>query len=75
LRRAVTVTLWDGKNVVRDGPFTEAKEMLGGYTLLEAESREDAIRMAQGFFGKENPLRVSIEVREVAALQEQAARM
>jgi len=39
-----------GKNarVFSDGPFAESKEALGGYLLLEAESIDEAIAIAQG---------------------------
>lgn len=33
----------DGKATVTDGPFTEAKEVVGGYWILQARSREEAI--------------------------------
>ncbi|HEX3659799.1 MAG TPA: YciI family protein [Acidobacteriaceae bacterium] len=33
----------DGKATVTDGPFTEAKEAVGGYWILQARSREEAI--------------------------------
>ena len=38
-----------GKVTVVDGPFTEAKEVIGGYALLEAKSREAAIELARRF--------------------------
>ncbi len=38
-----------GKVTVTDGPFTEAKELIGGFALLEAKSREEAIEMAKRF--------------------------
>jgi len=33
----------DGKATVTDGPFTEAKEAIGGYWIIQARSREEAI--------------------------------
>src|SRR5881398_2633359 len=36
-----------GKPVVTDGPFTEAKEVLGGYWMIEVKSREEAIAWAK----------------------------
>jgi hypothetical protein len=36
-----------GRVSVVDGPFAETKEMLAGFNLVEAESIEDAVRMAQ----------------------------
>jgi len=40
----------DGTNVsVTDGPFTEAKEVVGGFAILKANSKEEAIQMAKDF--------------------------
>src|SRR3954454_24676067 len=36
------VSFSDGKRVVTDGPFAEAKEVLGGYWMIEVKSREEA---------------------------------
>jgi len=44
---AVTVRLRDGARVVVDGPFTEAKEAIGGYYIVEAASREEAVEWAK----------------------------
>ena len=38
-----------GKLTVTDGPFTEAKEVLGGYALLAANTREEALKNARLF--------------------------
>jgi hypothetical protein len=32
-----------------DGPYAEAKEVLGGFNLIEAENMEEAVRMAAEF--------------------------
>ena len=47
--QGVRVRLAKGKVTVVDGPFTEAKEVLGGYAMLEAASREEAIENAKLF--------------------------
>jgi hypothetical protein len=39
----------EGRTRVYDGPFAETKEMLAGFNLLEADSLEDAVRIAQEF--------------------------
>ncbi len=36
----------DGKPKIMDGPFTDAKELIAGYTLIEVKSREEAIEWA-----------------------------
>src|SRR5262245_20446894 len=38
-----------GKLTVVDGPFTESKEVVGGFVILEAKSKDDAIRLAREF--------------------------
>jgi hypothetical protein len=43
------VRLSAGKLGVTDGPFTETKEVIGGYALVEATSREHALQMAREF--------------------------
>ena len=59
---AKTVRMRNGKVKTVDGPFAEAKEVLGGFNLIEADSMEDALRIAEGFPW----VRVgSIEVRPV----------
>jgi hypothetical protein len=42
---ATTVRWKNGKPSVSDGPFAETKEMLGGILILEAASKEEAIRL------------------------------
>ena len=60
---AATVRVRDGKHVVSDGPFTETKEIMGGYYLIECASREEAVEWA-----KRLPLaekRSCVEVRQL----------
>lgn len=38
-----------GKLKVTDGPFTEAKEVVGGYALVEVKSKEEALQVARQF--------------------------
>src|SRR5438552_12993672 len=35
-----------GKRIVIDGPFAETRELIGGYAILEAESKDEAIKLA-----------------------------
>jgi hypothetical protein len=43
------VRLSDGKHTVTDGPFTEAKEVVGGFAILQAKSKEEAIQLVKNF--------------------------
>jgi hypothetical protein len=44
---ARSVRIRNGRTTTLDGPFAEAKEVLGGFNLIEAESMEEAVRMAE----------------------------
>jgi hypothetical protein len=46
---AKSVRIRRGRQTVVDGPFTETKEMLAGFNLIEAENIEEAVRMASEF--------------------------
>ena len=48
-RTAKSVRVRAGRKSVVDGPFAEAKEVLGGFNIIEAESMEEAIRIADYF--------------------------
>ena len=43
------ITLKDGKFTVIDGPFTEAKELIGGWALMECRDLEEAVEWAKRF--------------------------
>jgi hypothetical protein len=38
-----------GKLTITDGPFTESKELVGGYSIVEASSKAEALRLASDF--------------------------
>jgi hypothetical protein len=59
------VSFAGGKPKVTDGPFTEAKEAVGGYWMIQVKSREEAIEWAKRCPGGENEV---IEVRQVHEL-------
>jgi hypothetical protein len=43
------VRLSGGKVTITDGPFTESKEVVGGFAILEARSKEEAIELTKEF--------------------------
>jgi hypothetical protein len=56
----------DGERIVTDGPFAETKEQLGGFCLLECDSRDEALAWAHKV-----PMRSgSIEIRPVMDLSQ-----
>jgi hypothetical protein len=45
-RTAATVRVRAGRRLVTDGPFAEAKEVTGGFFLIEARDRDEAVDLA-----------------------------
>lgn len=43
------IKLKGGKITVIDGPFTESKEIVGGYSIIDAKSHEEALALARRF--------------------------
>jgi hypothetical protein len=60
-----------GNRTIVDGPFTEAKELVAGYTLVQVKSREEALEWAKRF---PNPMgegaEGEIEVRQLYELED-----
>ena len=52
--------------LVTDGPYTELKETVGGYSLVKADSLEEAVEIAKGCPGFMTG--GSVEVREISVL-------
>src|SRR5690625_4707634 len=61
------LTFAGGKPLVTDGPFMETKETLGGYWLLDVESRDAAIGWAKRCPAGENEV---IEIRRVQEMED-----
>ena len=73
------VTFKNGKSQVTDGPFTEAKEVIGGYWMIDVKSREEALEWASRIPGRDDEI---VEVRRLleitdfpADVQEKLAEM
>ena len=58
----VRISFETGKPVVTDGPFTESKEVIGGYWMIDVQSREEAIAWAKRCPAANNE---TIEIRQV----------
>jgi hypothetical protein len=61
------VTFPGGKPKVTDGPFAEAKEVLGGYWMINVKSKQEAIEWASRCPGSENEI---VEVRQVQEFED-----
>jgi hypothetical protein len=67
-KEGARVRVKGGKKSITDGPFTEAKELVGGYWMIQVRSREEALEWASRI-----PLtdeRAFVEVRRVWELSE-----
>lgn len=65
-----------GKVSITDGPFTESKEVIGGYAVIEAKSREHAIELTHRFLevhGDEWNIECELRQMEGPAAEEAAA--
>ena len=56
-----------GKAIATDGPFAEAKEVLGGYWMIEVKSKADAVAWALKCPAQDGDV---IEVRQVQAMED-----
>jgi hypothetical protein len=61
------VSFASGKPVVTDGPFAEAKEVVGGYWMIQVRSKEEAIEWAKRCPASPNE---TIEIRQVQELSD-----
>lgn len=64
------VSLADGRIKAVDGPFTEAKELVGGYAVVEVRSRDEAVELGRRLMQlhKDNwpGFEGSVEIRQIA---------
>jgi hypothetical protein len=61
------VSFKGGKPTVTDGPFTETKEVLGGYWMIRVKSKEEAIEWAKRCPASDNEV---IEIRQVQEFED-----
>jgi hypothetical protein len=62
---ATSVRVREGKRTIRDGPFAETREQLGGYFMIEAKDLDEAIAVAAKIPGARKG---TVEVRPVLEL-------
>ena len=63
-RTATTIRHAGGKATVVDGPFIEAKESIGGYTIFELPDKDTAIALAKTWPGHGVEIRQLVEARD-----------
>jgi len=67
---ARSVRIRKGQTQVLDGPFTETKEVLGGFNLIEAENIDEAVRIAEQFPWAQTGCIEVRPVREIEAVRQ-----
>jgi hypothetical protein len=67
LHSGARVSFSPGKATVTDGPYVEAKEVLGGYWLVEADSKDELVKWAQRCPAKAGDI---IEIRQVFGVED-----
>jgi hypothetical protein len=70
LLKGARVTYKGGKTTVTDGPFVEAKEVVGGYWLIDVKSKDEAIEWAKKCPAVKADSGAVIEVRQIFEMSE-----
>ncbi|MFU8870417.1 YciI family protein [Micromonospora sp. SL4-19] len=62
------ITATKGKTTITDGPFTETKELIAGFALVEVRSKEEAVEWAKRFVDifVQTGIDVEVDVRRVS---------
>ena len=68
--KGARVKFTNGKPRVIDGPFTEAKELIAGFTLIQAKSKEEAIEWVKRWPKLDGHGNVEIEIRQVYEMED-----
>ena len=61
--KGTRVKLTDGKPVVTDGPFTETKELIAGFTMIQVRSKEEAVEWVKRWPVEDSD--AELEIRQV----------
>ncbi len=64
--RGARVSVSNGRPHVIDGPFAEVKELIAGYSIIEAASLEEVIEIVKQWPASDGHGNVQIEIRQVA---------
>jgi hypothetical protein len=59
-----------GKGTFVDGPFTESKELIAGYTIIQVKSREEGMEWAKRFPSPQGDTDGEIEIRQLFELED-----
>jgi hypothetical protein len=63
----------NAKVTITDGPFTEAKEVIGGFALINAADRAEAVAFAETYTQLFEGIEIEVEVRQIAEFEDVSA--
>jgi hypothetical protein len=66
--KGVRIKYSGGKKTIIDGPFTEAKELIAGFSIIQVKTREDALEWARRFPAPQPDGEGEIEIRQIIEL-------
>jgi hypothetical protein len=67
--RGARVSFSNGRPTVLDGPFAEAKELIAGFSVIEAGSLQEVIEMVRDWPQSDGNGNVQIEIRQIATAE------
>ncbi len=67
LSRGARISYKGGKPVVTDGPFAEVKEVIGGYWIIKADSKDEALGWARRIPAEDGDI---VEVRQIQEMSD-----
>jgi hypothetical protein len=68
--KGMKVKFRQGKPVITDGPFAEAKELIAGFTIIEVASREEAMDWIKRWPPSDGHGEVELEIRQIASAED-----
>ena len=68
--KGARVSFKNGEPTVIDGPFSEAKELIAGFSVIEANSLAEVIDMVRDWPQRDGHGNVQIEIRQIAGLED-----
>jgi hypothetical protein len=68
--RGARVSFSGGKPTVIDGPFAEAKELIAGFSVIEAKSLQEVIEMVRQWPQRDGHGNVQVEIRQIATAED-----
>jgi hypothetical protein len=63
--KGARVSFWNGKPTIMDGPFSETKELIAGFSIIDVESKEEALEWLKKWPPLDGHGNVQLELRQL----------